>query len=48
MVCAFALLFHVLDEGGDEAAARTTAGGPIVSRLGDKTEFGSPVTFSVS
>ncbi|MGH2940760.1 MAG: L,D-transpeptidase [Solirubrobacterales bacterium] len=24
VVCAFALLFHVLDEGGDEAPARTT------------------------
>src|SRR6202000_3542695 len=31
VVCAFALLFHVLDEGNDEAPARTTViriGGP--------------------
>jgi hypothetical protein len=130
VVCAFALLFHVLDEGGDEAPARTTVirvgksssggetpvpggetkngeaarpghasvgakvprrveaarpapatppraptllgrprrgtafeiahvqkgarvdlrtepGGPVVARLGAKTEFGSPVSFSV-
>ncbi len=24
VICAFALLFHVLDEGGDDAPARTT------------------------
>jgi L,D-transpeptidase-like protein len=30
VVCAFALLFHVLDEGGDDAPARTT-----VIRVGD-------------
>jgi len=126
VVCAFALLFHVLDEGGDEAPARTTVirvgapetnvpagkeangkaarpghasvgakvprrvenalpapatpvlaptllgrprngtafeiahvnkgatvdlltepGGPVAYRLGDETEFGSPVSFSV-
>jgi hypothetical protein len=114
VVCAFALLFHVLDGGGEEPPAGTTVirvgepgggeevapagkdvvvpggrtvtsptaraprpptllgrprngpafqiahiregarvdlrrepGGPIVARLGDETEFGSPVSFSV-
>lgn len=36
---------HVLD--GQHVDLRATPGGPVVARIGDKTEFGSPVSFSV-
>lgn len=41
---AFAIA-HVRE--GKRVDLRSEPGGPVVSRLGDKTEFGSPVSFSV-